>query len=155
MLREFLSWFTKDRRLIFTWADDDCLNVLTIILDINWQNTKNDKKIILSPLEWGLEGCHAYLIQPWYKTKGHTWWYLLRQNDCHFLDDILKCICLSERFCILIPISLKFVSKGAIGIKSASAPSHYLNHWWPNPLMHICVTQPQWVNLHSSITIYR
>ena len=24
--------------------------------------------------------------------------------------------------------------------------SHYLNHWWPSLLVHICTTRPQWVN---------
>ena len=26
------------------------------------------------------------------------------------------------------------------------ATSHYLNQWWSTLLMHICITQPQWVN---------
>ena len=29
------------------------------------------------------------------------------------------------------------------------ATSHYLNQWWSNLLMHICVTQPQWVKFKS------
>ena len=27
------------------------------------------------------------------------------------------------------------------------ATSHYLNQWWPSSTTHICVTQPQWVNI--------
>ena len=41
-----------------------------------------------------------------------------RQNDHHFADGILKCISLNEALCILIPTSLKFVSKGPINNKS-------------------------------------
>ena len=36
------------------------------------------------------------------------------QNGHHFAGDTLKCISLNENFCILIKISLKFVSKGPI-----------------------------------------
>ena len=31
--------------------------------------------------------------------------------------------------------------------------SHYLNQWWPDLLMHICVTRPQWVKMHRNLTI--
>ena len=53
---------------------------------------------------------------------------------------------------ITIPISLKFVSKGSINNKPSwfrqwlgdkQATSHYLNQWWSNLLMHICITLPQ------------
>ena len=43
------------------------------------------------------------------------------QNGCHFADDIFRCIFVSEKICILIEISLKFVSKG--------------------PMMHVCGTR--------------
>ena len=36
----------------------------------------------------------------------------LRQNGCHFADDIFKCIFLNENICILLKILLKFVLKG-------------------------------------------
>ena len=36
------------------------------------------------------------------------------QNGRHFTDDISRCIFVNEKFCILIEISLKFVSKGPI-----------------------------------------
>ena len=29
---------------------------------------------------------------------------------------------------------------------AGQAPSHYLNHWWPSLLIHICITQLWWVN---------
>ena len=38
----------------------------------------------------------------------------LRQNAHHFADDIFRCIFVNEMFCILINISLKFVSNGPI-----------------------------------------
>ena len=59
------------------------------------------------------------------KTGFHQWveiWWessftpihasVLRQNGCHFADDIFKCIFLNENFRIHIQISLKFVPKG-------------------------------------------
>ena len=41
------------------------------------------------------------------------------QNDRHLADDILKCIFMNEKFCILIQISLMFVPKDPIDNKSA------------------------------------
>ena len=38
----------------------------------------------------------------------------LRQNGCHFADDIFKLILLNENHCVLIQISLKFVPKDPI-----------------------------------------
>ena len=38
----------------------------------------------------------------------------LGQNGGHYADDILRCIFVNEKFCILIKISLKFVTKGPI-----------------------------------------
>ena len=37
------------------------------------------------------------------------------QKGHHFADDILRCIFVDEKFCILIKISLKFVPKGPVG----------------------------------------
>ena len=36
------------------------------------------------------------------------------KNDCHFTDNIFKCIFMNEKFCILLKISLKFVPKGPV-----------------------------------------
>ena len=36
------------------------------------------------------------------------------QNVRHFADDIFSCILMNEKFCILIKISLQFVSKGPL-----------------------------------------
>ena len=78
-----------------------------------------------------------------------------RQNGCCFADDIFKCIFLYENVLILIKISLKFVPKGPIdnipelvqvmawcwsGNKPLSEPMMV------SLLMHICVTQPNWVH---------
>ena len=62
-----------------------------------------------------------------------------------FADDIFKCIFLNENVLISIKISLKFVPKGRINNISA------LVRILSEPMvvsfrMHICVTQPQWVN---------
>ena len=36
----------------------------------------------------------------------------LKQNGCHFADDIFKFISLNEIWCILIPTSFKFIREG-------------------------------------------
>ena len=41
------------------------------------------------------------------------------QNGRHFADDILRCILLNEKSCILFRILLKFVLKNPIANKSA------------------------------------
>ena len=41
------------------------------------------------------------------------------QNDRHFAEDIFKCIFFKEKFCILIQIWLKFVTKDPIDNTSA------------------------------------
>ena len=80
-----------------------------------------------------------------------------RQNGRHFADDIFKCIFLNENVWVPLKISLKFVPKGPINnipamvqIMAWSRPG---NKPLSEPMMvrlptHICVTQPQWVNLH-------
>ena len=82
-----------------------------------------------------------------------------RQNGHHFADNIFKCILLNENIWTLIKISLKFVPKSQINYIQSLAQIMA----WCQPgdqplfelmmiilLMHICVTQPQWVNnIHS------
>ena len=46
-------------------------------------------------------------ISPWNTLR-------LRQNGCHFPDEIFKCIFLNENVWVLIEISLKFVPNGPI-----------------------------------------
>ena len=84
----------------------------------------------------------------------------LRTNDHHFADGIFKYIFLHENVWISIKISLKFVPKGPIdnipalvqimawycpGDKPLSEPM------MASLLMHICITQPQWVKHHNSL----
>ena len=79
----------------------------------------------------------------------------LRQNGCHFPDDIFKYISLNENIWISIKISLEFVPKGPI----KNIPALVQIMAWRQPgnkplsesvmtssLTHICVTRPQWVN---------
>ena len=56
----------------------------------------------------------GYLIYPLYINS-----FLPGQNGRHFVDHIFRCICVNEKFCILIKISLKFVPKGPIDNKPA------------------------------------
>ena len=79
----------------------------------------------------------------------------LRQNGCHFPDDIFRWIFLNENFYISITISLKFVPKGPINnipaLVQIMAWRHPGNKPLSEPMMvcsttHICVTRPQWVN---------
>ena len=82
-----------------------------------------------------------------------------RQNGCHFLDDVFKCIFLNENVWIWIKISLKFVPKGPHN----NIPSLVQIMAWRRPgdkplseamivslLTHICITVPQWVKFNPS-----
>ena len=83
-----------------------------------------------------------------------------RQNGRRFADDTFKRIFLNENDRISIKISLKFVAKGPInnnptlvqimawrrsGDKPLSEPMMV------SLLTHLCVNQPQWVNIDSSV----
>ena len=50
----------------------------------------------------------------WFVTRLYFDSSLPGQNGRHFADDIFRSIFMNEKFCILIKISLKFVSKGPI-----------------------------------------
>ena len=85
------------------------------------------------------------------------WWLITlrpRQNGRHFADDIFKCIFLNENVWIPIEISLTFVPKDLIN----NIPALVQIMAWRPPgdkplsepmvvslLMHICVTQSQWI----------
>ena len=80
----------------------------------------------------------------------------LRQNGWHFADDIFKCIFFSENVWTLIKISLKFVPKVPINKIPALVQIIAWSRPGDSPLseamllsltMHICITQPQWVNM--------
>ena len=86
----------------------------------------------------------------------------LRQNDCHFADDISKCIFFYENIWISIKISLKFVSKGPMSNIPALVQIMAWCQMGDKQLSEtvmvsllICVTRPQWVNsLWLSDTIW-
>ena len=78
----------------------------------------------------------------------------LRQNECHFTDDIMKCIFMIKYISISINISMKFVPNGPIN--TIPALVHMMA--WRRPgdkplyepmmfslLMQNGITQPQWV----------
>ena len=80
----------------------------------------------------------------------------LKPRRCrrHFEDDIFKCIFLNEKILIPSKIPLKFIPKGPIN----NIPALVQIMAWCRPvdkplcepimiisLMHICITQPQWV----------
>ena len=67
--------------------------------------------------------------------------YPLGQNGRHFADDIFKRIFVNEEWCILIKISLKFVSKGLIRNTTALI---YITAWHriaDKPLSESILTQ--------------
>ena len=77
-----------------------------------------------------------------------------RQNYQHFPNNIFECLFLNENVWIAIKISLMFILKGPIN----NIPALVLIMAWRRPgakplsepmmvrsLMHICVTQPEWV----------
>ena len=79
----------------------------------------------------------------------------LRQHGHHFPDNIFKCIFLNENIWILIEIWLGFVHKCPIN----NIPTSVQIMAWRQPgdkpssepvmirlLVHICITQPQWIN---------
>ena len=90
-----------------------------------------------------------------------------RQDGRHFADDIFTCIFFNENCCILIKFSLKYVCKGQIINNPALVQIMAWRRSGDNPLsepmiinlpMHICVTQPQWVNkvtINSQSSTYK
>ena len=60
---------------------------------------------------WQGSGC-------WHHNNIHIFWVFNSsppgQNGCHFVEDVLRCIFMNKKFCILIKISLKFVPRGPI-----------------------------------------
>ena len=84
----------------------------------------------------------------------------LRQNGCHFADNIFKCIFLNENVWISIKMSLKFVPKGLINNIPALVQIMAWRRPGDKPLSeammvnlpkHICVSRPQWVKRHNFI----
>ena len=110
-----------------------------------------------------MKQCHMYTKDSWQRCIQN--WHFIntlrpRQNGRHFADDTFKRIFLDENARVSIRISVKFVLKGPIdnipalvqimawrqsGDKPLSEPMMV------NSLTHICITWPQWINLHDII----
>ena len=101
-----------------------------------------------------------------YVDKIHIWkvnTLRLRQNGCHFTDDIFKGIFLYENVWIPIKFSLKFVPKGPNNNITALVQIRAWRLPGDKPLSepmivslpaHICITQPQWVKGHPLRVIF-
>ena len=83
-----------------------------------------------------------------------------KQNGRRFADDTFKRIFLNENVRISIMISLKFVPKGPINNNPALVQIMAWRRSGDKPLSepmmlslltHICVTRPQWVNIHHLV----
>ena len=81
----------------------------------------------------------------------------LKQNGCHFADDIFKLIIFYEIWCILILIPLKFVPKVPVSNKPALIQLMVWHKLGETPLSepvmflfisdtYKCLIQPPWVN---------
>ena len=79
------------------------------------------------------------------------------QNGLCFADNIFKCIFMAKKLCILIQISMEFISMGLIHTKSALVHQMDWHQTGNKPLLKpklikifyaiwYCVTRPQWVN---------
>ena len=117
----------------------------------------------------------ATLNKLWNKQLS-SWWFeaswhsqdtkvntlTLRQNGHHFPHDMFKCIFLNENVWISIKISLKFVPMGPFN----NIPTLVTIMAWCRTgnkplsesmmdilLMHICITQPQWVKTNRQTAI--
>ena len=103
------------------------------------------------------------LPQVLFRHYWHSWHCIVpcvntlrpRQDVRHFPDNIFKCIFLNENAWILIKISLKFVPYDLINNIPALIQVMVWHRPGGKPLsepmmvrlpMHICLTQPQWVN---------
>ena len=98
------------------------------------------------------------------KNRVHISWDILYEvqlieaetNGRHFADDSFKCIFLNENVWIQIEISLTFVPKGPINNILALVQIMAWRRPGDKPLSepmtvslptHICVTQPQWIDI--------
>ena len=119
---------------------------------ITWYSTLNITKLIMDWVQ--INDLHI-------SVKCMLCWIVLcvntlrpRQNDRRFADDTFKRIFFNENARISIKISLKFVPKGPINNNTALVQIMDWRRSGDKPLsepmmvsflMHICITQPQWV----------
>ena len=111
----------------------------------------------------GEQATSHYLNQSWpsslmhiCSTRGRSVNTLRPSQNGHlFTDNIFKCIFLNENEWILIQTSLNFVPKGTINnilamvqimVWDSPGAKPLLEPMMVRLLMHICITQPQWVN---------
>ena len=89
---------------------------------------RNDRKckytFLFSQSNWAQKGLKVELRLCYLSNKNfdHKTFGLELGPNCHHFADIFICIFLAENVCIFIEISLKFVSYGEIGNKSALVP---------------------------------
>ena len=60
------------------------------------------------------------------------------QNDPHFADSIVKLISFNKTYSFEIKFHWNLFRRVRL------PATHYLNHWWPSLMVHICPTQPRW-----------
>ena len=81
----------------------------------------------------------------YYRNKPKSWCKFnfspTGQNGRHFAENTLKCIFINLKFCILIPISLKFVPKGPIANTSALVQVMAWCQTGDKPLPEVILTQ--------------
>ena len=123
-----------------------------------------EKSTLIQVMAWCRQAASHYLNQCWLSSMSPyiftrvQWVNTLRprKNGRHFTDDIFNCIFLNENVWISIEISLKSVPKGPIDnmpalvqrmawLRRGNKPLS--EQMMVRSLTHICVTQPQWVNM--------
>ena len=101
-----------------------CCEIALIWMSLDFTD---DQSTLVQVMAWCRQPPSHYLSQCWlrsllpYVVTKPQWVNSSppKQNDHHFADNIFKCICVNEKFCISIWISLKFVPKGPIANMSA------------------------------------
>ena len=142
-------WLTASTHL-YHWCLDRIVAVLptTFSNAFSWIKKLDLSSILLTCVHKGLTDNMSTMVEV------NT--LRVRQNECHFADNIFNCIFLNEYVWFPTKISLKFVPKGLIN----NNPSLVQIMAWCCPgdkplselmmvslLMHICVTLPQWVKV--------
>ena len=145
--------------------------VLCLVADIRWLDSPNVSEIIMLVmhetdryLTKTISQRNANLHSSFCLNISTILWIIIplntlrpRQNGRHFPDDIFKRIFLNGNVRIALKISLKFVPKGTIDnisvvqIMARGRPGdmQLSESMMVSLLIHICVTWPQWVCLHT------
>ena len=129
---------------------------LNLIFDFFWSDSVESYNNLGPALSWGL---HIYSAE----DNGLVNTLKPRRNEQHFADDIFKRIFVNENVWISITISLNLVPKGPINNILALVQIMAWRRPGDKPLSetmmvrlltHICVTRPQWVNVHMTLLKY-